>query len=148
MRTCYSDAYGKHVHEINAPLHTPLLCSETGVYSCKQFFLFIAQNIDCGYSFELGLMYTHNLCFEHKMRKLSFFFFFSIQNHLLLPIKTILCIVWECFRNACKAIMRHLHPQHASALCCVNRLFFLKLDINPLLMNGFTHRHYSGLLST
>ena len=30
------------------------------------FFLFLLQNIDCGYSLEPVLTCTHNLCFEQK----------------------------------------------------------------------------------
>ena len=33
-------------------LSTPLLYSENGVYRCIHFFLFLFQNIDCGYSLE------------------------------------------------------------------------------------------------
>ena len=34
------------------PPYTPLLYSRIGVYMGIQFFLFLLQNIDCGYSLE------------------------------------------------------------------------------------------------
>ena len=44
----------------------------SGVYL---FFLFLLQNIDCGYSLEAEavLTSTHNLCFGAKIRKISNF---------------------------------------------------------------------------
>ena len=47
----------------------------TGVYTT---FLISAQKIDCGYSLEMPreavLMSTHNLCFEHYMKKYQHFY--------------------------------------------------------------------------
>ena len=45
-------------------------------FQLKKFdiFLIFAQNIDCGYTLELGeavLMSTHNLCFRAKIRKIG-----------------------------------------------------------------------------
>ena len=34
-------------------------------------FLIFAQNIDCGYTLEVVLTSTHNLCFSAKIRKLG-----------------------------------------------------------------------------
>ena len=41
----------KQVRVTNTP-YTPLLYSKTGVYRSIHFFLFLLQNIDCGYSLE------------------------------------------------------------------------------------------------
>ena len=38
------------------------------------FFLFLHENICCGYSLEAPLMSTHNICFCGEIRKVSAFF--------------------------------------------------------------------------
>ena len=58
----------------------------TGVFI---IFLLLLKNIDCGYSLEAILMCTHNLCFEQKMRKFTFFhwqiiFFTAFKNRCIL----------------------------------------------------------------
>ena len=49
-------------------LYTPLLYSKTGIYRGIHYFLFLLQNIDCGYSLEpphCGCSNgTHHQCFE------------------------------------------------------------------------------------
>ena len=56
-----------HTYMILTPLN-PLLYSKTGVYRTL-FFLFLLKIIDCGYSLELPLMSTHNVCFEQNYEK-------------------------------------------------------------------------------
>ena len=52
----------------NEPRYTPLLYSKTRVYrGIIFFFLFLRQNIDCGYS--LGSNVYPNQCFEQKLEK-------------------------------------------------------------------------------
>ena len=84
------------------------------------FFLFLLENIDCGYTLEpprrggsnvypqsmfpsknkkgeAVLTCTHNLCFRAKIRKISNCF--STENfHFLQSLKS-LCIAWASFRN-------------------------------------------------
>ena len=57
----------------NIPPHTPLIYIATlELTGINLFFLFLFQNIDCGYSPEppqrggAVLTCTHNQCFEHK----------------------------------------------------------------------------------
>ena len=67
MKTCPFNVYPPEPHFYIAKL------GYAGVYI---FFLFLLQNIDCGYSLEppeAVLTSTHNLCFEQKIRKISFF---------------------------------------------------------------------------
>ena len=74
----------------------PLLYRKTGVYL---FFLFLLQNIDCGYSLEpphQSNMYPQSI-FGAKIRKISFFF--SAENFQFLKLKKSLFIAWASFRN-------------------------------------------------
>ena len=59
-----------------------------GVYL---LFLFLIQNIDCGYSLDC----THNLCFRAKIRKISIF---SAEIFIFHNFKT-LCIVFVMVRH-------------------------------------------------
>ena len=56
-KTCQCNVYPLEPHFYTAKL------GYAGVYL---FFLFLLQNIDCGYSLEAVLTCTHNLCFEQK----------------------------------------------------------------------------------
>ena len=50
------------------PLEPHYYIAKLGYAGVYLFFLFLLQNIDCGYSLEpeAVLTYTHNLCFEQK----------------------------------------------------------------------------------
>ena len=65
--------------------------------SAEFLFLFLLQNIDCGYSLdrlrEAVLTCTHNLCFEQKYQN------FSAENFQFLKLIKSLFITWACFRN-------------------------------------------------
>ena len=65
----------KQARVTNTPLHPTFVYSKTGVYRGIQFFLFLLQNIDCGYTLEpphteAVLTSTHNQCFEQKLEKI------------------------------------------------------------------------------
>ena len=68
---------GKHVRAMNTPLN-PILYRKTGVCRGILIFLFLLQNIGCGYSLELprqggSNVYTQSM-FSAKIRKISKFF--------------------------------------------------------------------------
>ena len=54
------------------PLKPHLYVVKLGYAGVYLFFLFLLQNIDCGYSLEPPRR-THNLCFEQKYEKYQFF---------------------------------------------------------------------------
>ena len=54
------------------PLYTQPLYSKTEVCRGYLFFLFLLQNIDCGYPQSM-FVGTHNLCFEQKYEKYQTF---------------------------------------------------------------------------
>ena len=63
-----SETSGKHVREISTPLIPHFYIVKLGLAGVYLFFLFLLQNMDCGYSLEppLFLTCTKNLCFEQK----------------------------------------------------------------------------------
>ena len=61
MKTCGCNIYPLEPHFYIAKL------GYAGVY------LFLLQNIECGYSLEAVLTCTHNLCFEQKLEKYQHF---------------------------------------------------------------------------
>ena len=48
------------------PLEPHFYIAKLGYAGVYLFFLFLFQNIDCGYSLETVLTCTHNLCFEQR----------------------------------------------------------------------------------
>ena len=61
---------GKHARAMK-PLEPHFYIKKLGFAGVYLFFLFLLQNIDCGYSLEpprceVVLTCTHNLCFEQK----------------------------------------------------------------------------------
>ena len=67
------------------PLKSDFCISKTEIYKCINllFFLFLLQNIECGYSIKpppkAVLTRTHNLCFEQKYEKYqNFYLNFSV----------------------------------------------------------------------
>ena len=89
----------KHARVTNTPLHPTFNIVKLGFTGA--FFLFLLQNIDCGYSLnrltEAVLTCTHHLCFEQKLEKHHNF---SSENYLFLGREKLLYITWTCFRNA------------------------------------------------
>ena len=65
-------------------------------------FLMFAQNIDC----EAVLTYTHDLCFDKKIRKNVEFFFSSENNHFY-SREILLYIAWACLRNDNYSVYTH-----------------------------------------
>ena len=62
----------KQVHEMYTLLISHCFIVKLGHTGVHIVFLFLTQNIDCGYSLELPhgvLKCTHNQCFEHKYFK-------------------------------------------------------------------------------
>ena len=81
----------------------PLLYRKMRYAGVYLFFLFLLQNIHCGYSLEpphLGgeavLTCIHNLCFEQKLEKYPNF---SAKHFQFLKLKNSLYIAWVSFRN-------------------------------------------------
>ena len=70
------------------PPQTSHIIAKLGYAGVYLFFLFLLQNIDCGYSLEpphteAVLTCTHNLCFEQKVEKKQIF---SIENFHVLQL--------------------------------------------------------------
>ena len=63
------------------PLIPHFYIAKLGFAGVYLFFLFLLQNIDCGYSLEPS---THNLCFEQKLKKYQNF---SAENYQFLQLK-------------------------------------------------------------
>ena len=87
---CYyrGESSGKHVHEI----YTPCLYRKTRIYRGSHIFLFLIQNVDCGYSLEAVLsvptIYDLNKNIKNiKIVLIKFFNFYSWKN---------LCILHRC----------------------------------------------------
>ena len=79
------------------PLEPHLYIAKLGYAGVYLFFLFLLQNIDCGYSLEPPLLTcTHNLCFEQKLEKCQKF---SAEIFQFLKLKKSLFIAWASFRN-------------------------------------------------
>ena len=82
--------------------------SKTGVYRGIPFFLFLLQNIDCGYSLEPPRRGGSNVypqsMFLAKLRKISNF---SAENFQFLKLKKSLYIAWASFRNDVSAYLYH-----------------------------------------
>ena len=72
---CSASLYSsrKHVRVMYTPLNPTFVQQKWGTQWYTYFFLFLLQNIDCGYSLEppqqAVLTSTHNLCFGAKIRK-------------------------------------------------------------------------------
>ena len=93
------------------PLKPHFYIAKLGYAGAALFFLFLLQNINCGYSLEppsrggsnenrlceAVLTCTHNLCFEQKEEKYQKH---SAENFHFLKHKKSLFIAWACFCNA------------------------------------------------
>ena len=60
---------------------TPLLISQTGVWRGKQFFGFLIQNIDCGYTLEPHRLYLNVLSRNVKNTKFFSNEILNFQSH-------------------------------------------------------------------
>ena len=57
----FFNASGKHVREIYIPLNPTFFIVKLGFAGVYLFFLFLLQNIDCGYSLEPPRRYKKNI---------------------------------------------------------------------------------------
>ena len=90
-KTCLCNIY---------PLKPHFYIAKLGYAGVYLFFLFLLQNIDCGYSLEPPRRGGSNVypqsMFGAKIRKYPKL---SIENFQVLELKKSLYIAWTCFRN-------------------------------------------------
>ena len=83
------------------PHNTPLLLYKSGFAGVYLFFLFLLQNIDCGYSLEPPRRGGSNEYPQSKFwsKKKEKYHNFSAKNFQFLKLKKSLYIAWACFRK-------------------------------------------------
>ena len=92
---------GKHVHVKYTPIEPHFYIAKLGFVGVYLFFLFLLQNIDCGYSLEPPRRGGSNVypqsMFGAKIK--NKYQTFSAENFQFLKLKKSLFIAWASFHN-------------------------------------------------
>ena len=113
MKTCPCKVY---------PLKPHFYIVKLGYAGVYLFFLFLLQNIDCGYLLELprqggSNVYPQTMCCA-KIRKISKLF---LSKLLIFDLKKLLYIIWACFCNVT-----------AQKYACLHNLFEISRQTSPI----------------
>ena len=113
-------------------MYTPL--NPTFIYFVYLFFLFLLQNIDCGYSLgqtQAVLTCTHNQCFEQYIQNIIFF---SSEIFNFYRLKNLHLLYGHFFVMSNPILTLNIFHFVDSTFKSINTLFEIKCSLSKIMM--------------